>query len=172
MITTLKDLLHLKDDYINMYFLHFWYFHTPDIDIFINLKTKEKIILNKNKTLAQQLNITKLPFEFKDKNGIRIYNEYSNDFWEKYQYDENGNATSYENSDGFWEKHKYDENGKEVYFETSDGFWEKHKYDEKDKEVYFKTSNNYWTKRQYDEHGYQIYYENSVGTISDKRPKL
>ena len=57
MITTLKDLLHLKDDYIIINFMHIWYYHTPDTDILLNLKTKQKIILDTNISTCNQLNI-------------------------------------------------------------------------------------------------------------------
>ena len=52
------------------------------------------------KSIAQQLNITKFPFEIKNKNGKQIY---------------------YETSDGYWVKREFDSNGKQIYFEDSNG---------------------------------------------------
>ena len=52
------------------------------------------------KTIAQQLNVKEFPFKISDKNGKEIYNE---------------------NSDGFWFKREYDSNGNQIYFEDSYG---------------------------------------------------
>ena len=103
-----------------------------------------------NKTIAQQLNITKFPFNIKDEKGNRIY---------------------YETSEGFWIKRQYDEKGNRVYYEDSTGYWSKRQYDDKGNEIYFETLNGYWQKCQYDEKGKKIYYEDSNGNIIDKRPK-
>jgi hypothetical protein len=59
--------------------------------------------------------------EIKDKNGNRIYSEFSNGFWTKYEYDSEGNIIYYENSNGFWAKREYDSQGNEIYYETSHG---------------------------------------------------
>ena len=56
-----------------------------------------------------------------NQNGNRIYSEYSNGFWEKFEYDENGNRIYSEYSDGYWLKIEYDENGREIYRENSKG---------------------------------------------------
>lgn len=73
------------------------------------------------KTIAQQLNIKEFPFIIRDKNGNRIYWEYSNRFWAKREYDSNGNVIYHENSIGWGYKREYDSNGNEVYYEDSDG---------------------------------------------------
>jgi hypothetical protein len=73
------------------------------------------------KTIAQQLNVTELPFEIKDSNGNQIYFEYSNGFWYKNKYDSNGNIIYYKNSDGYWAKREYDSNGNQIYYENSNG---------------------------------------------------
>ena len=52
------------------------------------------------KTIAQQLNITKFPFEIKDEKGNEIYYENSKGYWQKYQYDEKGKKIYYEDSNG------------------------------------------------------------------------
>jgi hypothetical protein len=103
-----------------------------------------------NKTIAQQLNITKFPFIIKDEKGNEIYLETSTGYWRKYQFDEKGNR---------------------VYYEDSTGYWTKSQYDEKDNEVYYEDSTGYWIKRQYDEKGNEIYLETSKGKIIDNRPK-
>ena len=74
-----------------------------------------------NKTIAQQLNVNVFPFEIKDKNGMRIYYEKSNGFWEKTEYDTNGNQTRYEDSSGFWCKRQYDTKRNQIYYESSIG---------------------------------------------------
>ncbi len=102
------------------------------------------------KTIAQQLGITKFPFQIKDDRGNVIY---------------------WENSDEFWVKWELDLQGRELYYEDSDGFWEKIKRDSEGREIYFENSKNYWVKRQYDENGKEIYFENSEGIIEDNRPK-
>ena len=75
----------------------------------------------KNKTITQQLNIKKFPFEIKDEKGKKIYYEDSNGYWAKYQYDEKGNKIYLEYSTGYWKKSQYDEKGNRVYFENSTG---------------------------------------------------
>ena len=104
-----------------------------------------------NKTIAQQLNFKDFPFEIKDKNGNQIYIEYSNGYWDKYEYDQNGKQIYYENSSGYWRKWEYDQNGNKIYFENSTGYWE---------------------KRKYDQNGNRIYFEDSDGYIEDNRPKV
>ena len=52
------------------------------------------------KTIAQQLNVTKFPFEIKNHNGKLIYREDSDGYWYKWQYNTNGNKIYYETSYG------------------------------------------------------------------------
>ena len=52
------------------------------------------------KTIAQQLNVTKFPFEIKDENNKEIYYENSNGYWSKSEYDENNNLIYFEYSNG------------------------------------------------------------------------
>ena len=66
-------------------------------------------------TIAQQLKITKFPFEIKDDNGKCIYHENSKGYWSKSKYDEKGNRIYIENSDGFWSKREFNEKGNEIY---------------------------------------------------------
>ena len=103
-----------------------------------------------DKTIAQQLNITKFPFEIKDEKGNRVY---------------------YETSYGCWVKNQFDEKDNQVYYETSNGYWVKSQFDEKGNEIYFEYSHGYWTKKQFNEKGNEIYFEDSNGNIIDKRPK-
>jgi hypothetical protein len=102
------------------------------------------------KTIAQELNIKKFPFEIKDEKGNEIYYESSNGYWHKRKFDSKGNLIYYENSNGTWHKSEYDSNGNIIYFEDSNG---------------------YWWKAEYDSKGNIIYYEDSTGRIEDKRPK-
>ena len=53
------------------------------------------------KTIAQQLNVTKFPFEIRDKNGNEIYYETSYGSWQKREFDENNNRIYCENSNGY-----------------------------------------------------------------------
>jgi hypothetical protein len=55
-------------------------------------------------TIAQQLNITKFPFEIKDEKGRLIYAENKRGYWAKMEYDEDGNQIYREDSDGDWSK--------------------------------------------------------------------
>ena len=73
------------------------------------------------KTIAQQLNVKDFPFEIKDKNGNKIYHEFSDGYWEKSEFDSNGNQIYSELSNGSWSKYKYDSNGNEIYYEDSYG---------------------------------------------------
>jgi len=73
------------------------------------------------KTIAQQLNITKFPFNIKDEKGNKIYLEYSNGYWIKRQYDEKGNEIYFKDSNGLWAKYQFDEKGNQIYFEDSNG---------------------------------------------------
>jgi len=102
------------------------------------------------KTIAQQLNVTKFPFEIRDKNGNEIY---------------------YETSYGSWQKREFDENSNVIYFEDSDGYWSKREFDENNNQIYFENSYGSWQKREFDENNNEIYYETSDGEIVDNRPK-
>ena len=59
--------------------------------------------------------------EIRDKNGNLIYEEFSNGFWVKYEYDSQGNRIYWENSNGYWRKHEYDSGGNQIYYEDSEG---------------------------------------------------
>jgi hypothetical protein len=102
------------------------------------------------KTIAQQLNVKEFPFEIKDSQGNQIYDEESNGFWWKREYDSHGNEIYCENSDGYWFKCEYNSNGDKIYVEYSTG---------------------YWYKQEYNSQGNLLYYENSKGEFIDKRPK-
>jgi hypothetical protein len=52
------------------------------------------------KTIAQQLNVKKFPFEIKNSQGKEIYYEESNRYWCKREYDSQGNVIYLENSEG------------------------------------------------------------------------
>ena len=102
------------------------------------------------KTIAQQLNVTKFPFEIRDKKGNEIY---------------------YETSNGYWTKREFDKNGNRIYFEYSNGGWSKREFDENSNRIYFEDSNGYWSKAEFDKNHNVIYFENSSGYIIDNRPK-
>ena len=51
-------------------------------------------------TIAQQLGVKKFPFEIKDNKGNKIYYEYSNRDWGKWEYDDNGNQIYFEDNTG------------------------------------------------------------------------
>jgi hypothetical protein len=53
------------------------------------------------KTIAQQLNVTKFPFIIKDDKGNLIYFENSKGNWAKTEYDDKGNVTYHEDDDGY-----------------------------------------------------------------------
>ena len=73
------------------------------------------------KTIAQQLNVKKFPFEIHDSNRNKIYYENSDGSWIKREYDSSNNQIHYENSDGFWEKREYDSSNNQIYYENSYG---------------------------------------------------
>jgi len=99
------------------------------------------------KTIAQQLNIKTFPFEIKDSDGNRIYFEWS---------------------DGVWSK--YERNGRKVIrYENSKGYWEKREWVD-DKVIRYEDSKGFWVKREY-AGGEMIYWEDSNGIIMDNRPK-
>jgi hypothetical protein len=52
------------------------------------------------KTIAQELGVTKFPFDIKDETGNLIYLEFENQYWSKYKFDKEGKQIYYENSDG------------------------------------------------------------------------
>ena len=83
-------------------------------------------------------------------------------------YDELGNIIYYENiSDGYWEKKEYDAKGKIIYFENSNDYWEKYEYDELGNVTYLENNEDYWEKYEYDELGNKIYSEDSYGNIGE-----
>ena len=76
------------------------------------------------KTIAQQINWdfgANGSLEIKNKNGKRIYFEFSDGYWTKRGYDSEGCLIYYENSDGHWAKSEYDSKGNVIYYENSDG---------------------------------------------------
>ena len=104
-----------------------------------------------NQTIAQFLKVKDFPFIIKDKNGKEIYQE---------------------NSDGFWTKREYNAHGNQIYVERSTGIWYKNEYDARGNEIYFEDSDGYWSKREYDAQGNEIYFENSDGTVINDRPRV
>ena len=61
------------------------------------------------------------PIEITDADGNETYREYSDKFWEKYEYNANGNVTYYEDSNKYWTRWEYDANGRRTYYEDSKG---------------------------------------------------
>lgn len=51
-------------------------------------------------TIAQQLGVKKYPFEIKDNKGNKIYYEYSNIDWGKWEYDDKGKVIYFEDNTG------------------------------------------------------------------------
>lgn len=101
------------------------------------------------KTIAQQLNVSKFPFEITDTNNNIIYCEYSS---------------------GEWAKHEFDLNNHQIYFENSKGYWWKQEWDSANNQIYFEKSDGYWSKKEWDSTGL-IYFEDSKGEVIDNRPK-
>ncbi len=73
------------------------------------------------KTIAQQLNIKKFPFEIRDKQGNTIYKEWDDGFWKRWEYNLRGQRIYFENSTNYFARWCYDNQGKQIYFENS--FW-------------------------------------------------
>jgi hypothetical protein len=74
-----------------------------------------------NQTIAQQLGITKFPFEIRDGNGNLIYIEFENGLWSRWENNEKGWLIYYEGSGGIWERWEYDKEGLVIYYENSKG---------------------------------------------------
>lgn len=75
-------------------------------------------------TIAQQIKWdfkTNGKLEIKNKNDKRIYIEFSDEFWTKYEYDSKNNQIYFEDSKGYWSKYEYDSEGSRIYFENSKG---------------------------------------------------
>ena len=74
-----------------------------------------------SKTIAEQLNVTEFPFVIKDKAGLPIYCEHSDNTWWRSEYDSNGNEKFLLTSEGYSARWEYDSNGNQVYYENSKG---------------------------------------------------
>ena len=57
----------------------------------------------------------------KDKNCRILYQELSNGWWAKSEYDSKGNEIYHEDSTGFWVKREFDSQGNIIYYENSYG---------------------------------------------------
>ncbi len=73
------------------------------------------------KTIAQQLGVTKFPFEIRDGNSMLIYIENKEGLWKRWERNDNGDNLFHENSNKFWAKREYDDKWNEIYFENSSG---------------------------------------------------
>jgi hypothetical protein len=73
------------------------------------------------KTIAQELGITKFPFEIRDDRGNLIYMELDDGYWSKRKYDLKGFEIYYETSESFWGKWERELDGEIIYYENSDG---------------------------------------------------
>ena len=73
------------------------------------------------KTIAQELGITKFPFDIRNDRGNVIYLEYDDGYWARWEHNSEGRVIYYENSNKFWAKREYNEKGNEIYFENSSG---------------------------------------------------
>lgn len=80
------------------------------------------------KKLSETLNELGIAFDFpieiKDAEGNYTYQETSDGYWCKREYDAKGNETYYENSYPYWCKREYNTNGNKTYFEDSNGYKE------------------------------------------------
>ncbi len=65
--------------------------------------------------------VKKYSMGIQDENGIVLYKEFSDGYWDKWEYNENNNLIYYENNYGEWVKIEYDENGEIIYKEDSNG---------------------------------------------------
>ena len=76
------------------------------------------------KTIAQQIKWdfkTNGGLEILNKNGKRIYLEYSNGDWVKWEWDSKGNVIYAETSGAYWIKSEYNSKGNRIYYENSSG---------------------------------------------------
>jgi hypothetical protein len=73
------------------------------------------------KTIAEQLGVTKFPFDIRDGMGNLIYIENEDSSWSRREYDSECRQTYFEDSNQCWVKREYDEQGREIYYENSSG---------------------------------------------------
>ena len=75
-------------------------------------------------TIGQWLN-----WDF-EKNGVLkiqnkdfriLYQELSNGFWSKWEYDSQGNEIYHDDSNGYWVKREFDSQDNQIYYENSYG---------------------------------------------------
>ena len=62
--------------------------------------------------------VKKYRMGIQDENGVVLYKEFSDGYWDKWEYDENNNLIYYEGSDGDWVNIERDENGDILYKES------------------------------------------------------
>jgi hypothetical protein len=101
-------------------------------------------------TRAQELNISKFPYEEYDNKGRIIYFEEKENYWYKCKYDKECRQIYYENSDGYWWTIDFKKNG-DSFYEDSNGYWEKKAYDKYDNHIYLANANGNWWKCEYEE---------------------
>jgi hypothetical protein len=153
-------------------------------NVLLNYESGELITLNNEETIAKQLKVTEFPFNIKDISGKQIYQEFSDGFWWKLEY--NDNESKFENSkgyieivknnnvsyrkyeDGSWDKYEYEynTNSKVIKCENSNGKWNKKEYDDKSNQIYYEDSLGFWWKKEYHERNL-IRYENSLGKTTN-----
>lgn len=71
--------------------------------------------------IARKLNVKKFPLEVHDGNGNVIYKEYSDGYWEMWEYDDKGNKIYFENTYGYWHMKEYNDKGEVIYYDNSLG---------------------------------------------------
>ena len=77
--------------------------------------------------------------------------------------DAKGNVTYFEDSDDYWERYEWDDNGRATYFEDSDSYWARFERDAEGRPTYHENSDDYWQMWVRDANGDVTYYENSTG---------
>ena len=69
------------------------------------------------------------PLEIRDENDNVTYDERTDGYWYKCEYDANDNETYSNDSSGYWYRYERDANGRVTYYENSNGYWYKCEYD-------------------------------------------
>jgi len=117
-----------------------YYYPNKDTKVFKiealgNIETEENKSVTDKIMILEEVSLSNLIVEkygikkyFDDKDNY-IKTEYSDGFWEKFEYDENNNLIKAEYSGDSWEKWEYDENNNLIKYEDSEGYWEKYEYD-------------------------------------------
>lgn len=171
-IITLKDYLKLDNEIIKLKFDDFWYYHTPEEDVLLNVKTKQRIFLHSQEEhLSKQLGLNLYtddqlrPLEpyftvyLDEDQTIQVYSEMNSKTWEKRKHDHNNQLTKTWTSQSlaFHSIYEYNADGYVTHYQTSTGYYEKTTYNELNQKIKYETSEGIINQFVYDSKGNMIF---------------